>query len=148
MTTRNDEIHAVSRRFRVAFARYCIALLAVTATAAWFWDRVAAQGVLLGGLAGLIGFWMMARSVEKLAIRAPEKLQFALLKWTAVRMGLYAAAFIRAFTLDREEFHGLLGAVAGFLVIRIVLMYLGLTGRDLQSPARPETMPTEPPARD
>ena len=62
-------------------------------------------------------------------------------------MGLYAAAFVRAFTLDREDFHGLLGAVAGFLVIRIVLMYLGLTGRDL-APLEGPDAPAEPPARD
>jgi hypothetical protein len=146
--TNEAKIMAESRRFRLVFARYTLALLVVLAAAAWVWDRVAAQGVLLGGLAGLIGFWMMARAVERLAIHAPEKIQFALLKWTAVRMGLYAAAFIRAFTLDREEFHGLLGAVAGFLAIRVVLMYLGLTGRDLAPPEEGGGASAEPSTRD
>lgn len=148
MTENTDQILNDSRRFRLLFVRYCLTLLALTAFGAWFWDRVAAQGVLLGGLAGLLGFWLMARAVEKLAIQTPEKLQFAVLKWTFVRMGLYAAAFVRAFTLDKEDFHGLLGAVAGFLVIRVVLMYLGLTGRDLAPIEGSGNIQADPPARD
>lgn len=138
----------VSRRFRLTFVRIGLPLLGIAAGIAYAIDPVAAHGLLLGGLAGLVGFWMMARSLEKLALDRPEKLQFAVLRWTFVRMGLYAAAFIRAFTLDREDYHGLLGAVAGFLVIRAVLIYLGVTGRDLAPQEARNGSDTESPDSD
>lgn len=141
MTKKSDEIRDVSRRFKYRFVRICSFLILLLAAGAWSWDEAAGQGVLLGGGAGLIGFWLMARAVEQIAINKPEKLRIAVMRWTVFRMGLYGAAFVTAFGLDREQTHGLLGAVVGFLAIRAVLTYLGLTSHGIVSVGTPSPKP-------
>ena len=86
------------------------------------------------GIAGLIGFWMMAGSLVKLAKTPGSKVQSAVLAWSLYRFGLYGAVLFKAYTLDRETYHGMLAAVAGILIVRFVLMFLGFTGIDLGAP--------------
>ncbi len=128
------------RRFRVASVRLALGAMVFLAAAAFFYDPVTAQGVLLGGLAGIIGFWIMAVRLEKLAMIGEGKVKFSVLTWTYLRFALYGVVLFRAYTLDRESYHGLLGAVAGVLIIRFVIVFLGLTGFDM---ARSESKPSE-----
>ncbi len=99
-------------------------------------DGAAAQGVLLGGIAGVIGFRIIGVRLEKLANIAPGKIYFAALTWMSLRFLLYGAALVCAYMIDREELHGLLGAVAGILVIHFVMIFMGLTGMEMPSAAR------------
>lgn len=124
-----DEILKPYRRFRLAAVRSALLVTAVMAGAAYaLINPTVAQGVLLGGIAGVLGFWLMAVRLEKLANMAPGKVHFAALTGTFLRFILYGAALFRAYTLDREDMHGLLGAVAGILVIRFVTVFMGITG--------------------
>lgn len=42
-------------------------------------------------------------------------------------MGFYGLALAAAYTVDRQEYHGLIAAVFGLLVVRVVMTVLGLT---------------------
>lgn len=119
------------RRFRFTAVRFAVLVTVVGAAIASIFSSIAAQGVLLGGLSGVLGFWIMASQMEKFALLGKSQVQFAVLRWSVFRMALYGAALYKSFALDRESFQGLIGAVAGILVIRYVLMFLGLTGWDL-----------------
>ena len=127
----NEKGMAHFRRFRVASVRLALGAMALLAAAGFFYDPVTAQGVLLGGLGGIIGFWIMAVRLEKLAMIGKGKVKFAVLTWTYLRFALYGVVLFRAYTLDRESYHGLLGAVAGLFIIRFVMVFLGLTGFDV-----------------
>ena len=120
------------RRFRTAAVRLSLLIMMVMAAAAYMLvDAAAAQGVLLGGIAGVLGFWIIGVRLEKLATIARGKVHFAALTWTSLRFLLYGAALIRAYMIDREELHGMLGAVAGILVIHFVMIFMGLTGLEM-----------------
>lgn len=128
----DDESLRPLRRFRIAAVRLSLLVTIVMAAAAYLLvDGAAAQGVLLGGVAGVLGFWIIGVRLEKLANIAPEKIHFFALTWTSFRFLLYGAALVRAFMIDREELHGLLGAVAGILVIHFVMIFMGLTGIEM-----------------
>lgn len=127
------------RRFRIAAVRYSLILVALFTLGAFPLDRVAAQGVLLGGIAGVLGFWIIAIRLEKLANMGPGKVKFAALTWSFFRFALYGAALYRAYTLDPETKYGLLGALVGIFANRFVIVFMGVTGID---------MPSLPPAND
>jgi ATP synthase I chain len=118
------------RRFRIVAVRLSLILTALLAGGFYTWDPIAAQGALLGGIAGILGFWIIAIRLEKLANKTPSKVQFAALTWSAYRFALYGAVLYRSYTLDRVEWHGLIGALVGIMMIRFVLVFLGVTGFD------------------
>lgn len=131
------------RKFRITAVRMALFVTAGMAAAAYvLFNAVTAQGVLLGGIAGTLGFWLMAVRLEKLANMAPGKVHFAALTGTFLRFLLYGVTLYRAFTLDREEMHGLLGAVAGIFVIRFVTVFMGVTG--LHMPTNDSAKATDP----
>lgn len=119
--------------------RVGLLVMGLLALVVYRFDPVGAKGVLLGGLGGIIGFWYLAMRLEKLASLPPSKVKFAALRWTALRLVLYGAVLYKAYTLDRETLHGLIGGVAGIFVIRFVQIVLGLTGADLGSGRRTES---------
>lgn len=120
------------KHFRLMTVRLSLLITAVAGFALLPFNRPAGLGVLLGGIAGVLGFWLMAVRLEKVATRPAEKVKLFAYRWTAIRMAIYALALYRAYTLDRERLHGLLGAVGGLLIIRVVLIVVGLTGFDLK----------------
>lgn len=120
------------KRFRLMTVKASLILVGLAGGAAYFFDAVVGQGFLLGGLAGVLAFWMMARSVEKFASIPKHKLQSYAFRLTLVRMVIYALVLYRAYTLDRESLYGLLAAVAGLLTTRVVVIFLAFTGRDLK----------------
>lgn len=133
-----DDVMKPARDFRVAAVRLALGVLVALAAGAYLvLDRVAAQGVLLGGIAGVLGFWIMAVRLEKLASLRPERVHFAALTGTFFRLLLYGVVLYRAYALDTENMHGLLGAVVGILVIRFVAVFMGFTGMAMPDiPAR------------
>ena len=124
------------RRFRLAAVRIALLSTAIAAAIAYFWNPVVGQGLLMGSLAGILGFWILAVRIEKLARLQPEKVNFSALTWTGFRFLLYGAVLYKAYTLDTSEMHGLLGALAGIFIIRFVLVFLGITGADLGRKSR------------
>ncbi len=104
-----------------------VALTAAGAGAIALYDSAAAKGFLIGGLAGAAGFWHMGTRVRKFATISPVELPYRILRWTFVRMGIYAVALVGAYTIDYREYHGLVAAVFGLLVSHLVLIALGFT---------------------
>ena len=117
----------ILRAFRLAVVRYTILLSMVTAAAAWYWSPVVSKSLLLGGLAGTLGFWITGRNVEKLASSDATQLQSSAVKWTFVRLFFYALAIYKAWTLDRELYHGLIAAVIGLFFVQLVMITLAFT---------------------
>ena len=117
------------KTFRVAVARYTLLLAFVGAVAAWPFDPNLSKGLLLGGFAGTLGFWITARNMGVLTTPGAEKLERYAFKWAVVRLGCYGAAISLAFTFDREEYHGLIGAVAGIFLVQIVMIGRAFAGQ-------------------
>lgn len=120
------------RRFRLMAVRISMTIVMVCSALAYTFDSILAQGVLMGGIAGALGFWVIAIRLAKVAREKPSKVQYAALTWSFYRYALYGLVLYKAFALDRDEYHGLLGALIGIFIIRFVLMYLAISGRDQQ----------------
>lgn len=128
----HEELLGPIRRFRTLAVRYSLLVIGVAAIAAYRFNPVIAQGVMLGGLGGVLGFWLMARRVEKIASIPPSQVKFEVYKGTFVRLILYALVLGKAYTLDPETMVGFLSAAGGILVIRVVTVVLGITSIDLR----------------
>jgi hypothetical protein len=118
------------KRFRLLAVRLTLVITIVVAGLTWFFDSIAAQGILLGGFAGVLGFWIIATRLEKVARINPEKVHFAALTWSMYRFALYGIVLYKAFSLDPDTYHGILGGVIGIMMIRFVLVIVGVTGLD------------------
>jgi len=92
---------------------------------ALLFSRAAAQGTALGAAAAGMALWLMARSAARFATTPPARLISAIYRGTVGRMGLYALVFLCAYLLDRSTYHGILGAVAGFFLIYVVMIVVG-----------------------
>jgi hypothetical protein len=120
-------LHDIARRGRVRTVRAAlIATLVLAAAAYGLVDPLAAQGVMLGGIAGAGGFWSMSVRLERIVLIRPEKLQVAATLWTYYRLALYAFFLFIAYRLDRDDLHALLGGVAGLLSTRFVVLFLAM----------------------
>ena len=106
---------ALFRKFRHTAVRLSLIITLLMAGAAFPFHRVAAQGVLLGGLVGILGFWIIAIRLQKFALKPQQNVKFAALTMTGWRFALYGVVLYRAFWLDRENYSGLLGAVAVYI---------------------------------
>ncbi len=115
------------RSFRRIAIRYALAITAMGAVGAWFVSAVALRGFLLGSLAGIAGFWIMAARLEKIALTRPDEMHIFALTWSMWRFAIYGVALAAAYFLDRDSMHGLVAAAVGIMVIRFVLIYLGIT---------------------
>jgi hypothetical protein len=138
----NDNSLQPLKRFRLLVVRMTMLVTFAVVGIAWFHDPRTAQGVLLGGIAGVLGFWIIAIRLEKLVHMNPDKVKFAALTWSAYRFALYGAALYKSFTLDRETYHGLIGGLIGIMIIRVVLVIVGVAGLD-QRTAKEATPVTE-----
>lgn len=92
--------------------------------------RIIGMGLLYGGLAGTVTFWILAYRVQKFAEQDPHAIQSEVYRWTFVRLVIYGVALYRAYTLDTITYHGLFAALAGLFIIRLVLTVLAVTGWD------------------
>jgi len=119
-------------RFRLLCVRLSLFLTAVLTLSAFMVSRPAGFGVLMGGLAGTVVFWIGARRTEQVAQRDPGKLRWHAYGWALMQTAVYALILYRGITLDPESYHGLLGAVAGLFLIRVAAVFLGITGLDLK----------------
>lgn len=122
---------SVFRRFRLSVVRWSLVVTGIATGIAWYLDPAAGQGLLIGGLAAVVGFWIFARQMEKLARLEKSNVHSHVLRWSGVRLALYGAAIYKGYTLDPDTMYGLLGAVIGIFIIRFVTVFFGVTGLDL-----------------
>ncbi len=113
--------------------RMALMVTAVAALIAYVtFEKAAAQGVLMGGIAGILGFWFMAVRLEKRVQKPEQAMKSAVLTWSALRLALYGVVLAKAYTLDPASLRGLVGAVVGLMAIRFAQVFLGFTGLDLR----------------
>ena len=121
------------KRFRLMAVRLALGLTTVVALVAYAFSAMLAKGILLGGIAGVLVFWLQALNVEKLASAPKSKVRYRPYVSTFIGFAIYALALGRALTWDKEFFRSLYGAIAGLFSIKIVILFLGITGFDLKT---------------
>ena len=120
-------------RFRLLVVRFSLLLVTITALLCYFlFGVVVAKGVLGGGIAATLAFWIMARSAQKFASSAPGQIKSSVYRGTFFRMLLYGVTLAWAYTLDKETLRGLMGAVGSLFLPRLVVIFFGMTGLDLR----------------
>jgi hypothetical protein len=119
------------KRFRLVVVKGSLLLTLAAAVVIIFFDAIAAKGVVIGGLASTLGFWIMARNLE-LANKSGNTLKFAAYAWLVIRMVLYTAVLVKGYSLDAPGLHGFFGAAGGLFTVRLVVTVLGMTGLDLE----------------
>jgi hypothetical protein len=120
-------LRATARRTRVRTVRAALLAVVVLAGVAYAAvGAVPAEGALLGGIAGALGFWTMSLRLEQIALVRPERLPLVATVWTFYRMIVYGAFLFVAYRLDRENAYGLIGAVAGLMSTRFAITLVGI----------------------
>lgn len=134
-------LRETARRSRVRTVRAAlITTVAVAAMAYAVGGDVPAQGVLLGGIAGALGFWTMSLRLEQIALVRPDRLPLVATAWTFYRILMYAVFLFVAYRLDRENAYGLFGAVAGLVSTRVAITLVGIwQARAAQAKAEPRS---------
>jgi hypothetical protein len=102
-----------------------VAITLIAAAVAWPMNAHVAKGIVLGGLAGTAGFWLLASKARKLASLPRDRVTFVFYRWALVRMAMYAVALAWAYTLDRSGHRALIGAAFGLLIARVVMVVMG-----------------------
>lgn len=130
-----------ARRTRMRTMRAALFTSLAVAGIAYAVDgEIAAEGVLLGGIAGALGFWAMSLRLEQIALVRPERLPLVATAWTFYRILMYAVFLWLAYLLDREHSHGLIGGAAGLLSTRVAITLVGIRqAKSAQAGAKPRT---------
>ena len=103
-----------------------IVMTAISAAIGWQWSGAIGKGIVIGGLAGALGFWMMARNASILTSIPKEEISFRVYRWTFARMVLYATALLFAYRVDSDGQEALLGAAGGLFIARAVMLAVGI----------------------
>ena len=118
--------------FRLFAVRIAMMLTVVAAIVIYpLFGRAASIGLLMGGVAGALVFWITARRLEKVARQGSNMLISVPPTWRLVGFMVFALVLARAYTLDREGLSGLIAAAVGLFIIRLAAVALGVTGLDL-----------------
>ncbi len=128
-------LQSVARRARIRGVRislFVTVLLAAIASA--ISGTVVAEGLMLGGIAGALGYWTMSLRLERVALVQPDKLAVAATIWTFYRLAIYGAFLFFAYRLDTQDLKGLLAGVAGLLSTRFAVTFLAI--RDSRAAAK------------
>ncbi len=125
------------KRFRLMTVRLSLLLTGVSAGILALFSHAAAFGILGGGIAGTLSFWIIALKVEKLAKRTDKGISSLPVGWNVARFILDGIVLYWAYTLDQQQFNGILAAVAGLFIVRGVQVFLGMTGLD-QKKGKPD----------
>ena len=120
------------RRMRLMAVQLALTLTVAAGGVAFLFDKTVALGLLMGGVAGVVAFWIVAVWAEKLATASKRGVYLHTVRWSLIPLILYAVALWRAYLLDPETMRGLFAAAAGLFIVRLVVVFLGLTGLDLK----------------
>lgn len=132
---------SIVSRFRRMVLGLSVLLIAVLAGFALLAGTAAARGVVMGGLASMLGFEITVRTFreahrnlaeQKVANAPGNRVKFRPSIWWVVRFLAYIAVLVKSYSLDTAQYRGLFGAVVGLLIVRVVVMGVGITGVDLK----------------
>lgn len=122
------------RRLRLMSVKLGLAAAVVSSAILYYFNPIAARGLLLGGVAGTLVFWIVAYRAEKLASADGDQLQFPgfSFRYALLRFSVYILALGRAYYIDPERYHAFIAAAIGLFIIRFVLVFLAFTEMDLK----------------
>ena len=120
------------KRFRLFAVRTALFITMALGLGIFKFNPVLSKGILAGGMAGVLAFWIIAYRVEQLAKAASGAVKSSAYRWTVLQMALYASALVWSYRLDPDSLLGILGAGIGLFIIQVVVFVLGLTGLDLK----------------
>ncbi|MCC6145786.1 MAG: ATP synthase subunit I [Candidatus Hydrogenedentes bacterium] len=122
------------KRLRLMAVKISLLLSIVSAAIAFPFNSDVAQGILMGGLAGTLAFWIIAYKTEQLASKAEEGVPFSpfSLRFTLLRFGIYTATLVKAFYVDQVHMDAFIAAACGLFIIRVVLVFIAFTELDLK----------------
>ena len=118
-------------RFRILALRISLGAVAVTGATLSFLDTRIAKGLVLGGLASTLAFWLSARNAERTLVSL-DKAKPTVRKWMVVRLAFYALALRTGYQLDPGGLRGFWGAAAGLLMGHLVVRLVGYMGWDFE----------------
>ena len=109
-------------------ATYSTTAIVIAVATAFTWRHypMGAKGLLVGGAAALLGFWMLSRRAAMLPSIPKAEIPFRVYRWTFGRMLVYAAALIWAYSIDPRNNHALIGATAGLFLARAAMIAVGI----------------------
>ena len=122
----------VFRRFRLIVVRIALLVMAVAAAVAYAIDLAVMKGLLLGGLSGIVMFWIIAVRMEKLSLRTEGRTMGPPLTWRMIELAVYVASLYRAYLLDPERLYAFFAAAGGLFIIRGAVFVVGLTSLDMK----------------
>ena len=82
---------------------------------------MAGAGFLAGGASGILGFALMARFMRQMHTIDPKDFQLQSFRQSAARLAIYAAAFALAYRIDPKGLTGIIGALGGYVFVRVVV---------------------------
>jgi len=87
----------------------------------YLWHPTAGVGFLAGGAAGLLGFVLMARFMQRMAQLNADDFQIQSFRQGAARMAVYGVAFALAYRLDPKGLTAIMGALGGYIFVRVLV---------------------------
>lgn len=121
------------RRFRLIAVRLSLLITILCAAVLYvFFGRIVAHGLLLGGIAGTLLFWITAVRTEKLAKTSSKRLKWNTSGLMIFKYMVFSVTLWQSYNLDKETMRGFIASAAGIFIINLVLLILGLTGLDLR----------------
>ena len=111
--------------------RIALLVTAVAAALAYAVDLAVMKGLLLGGLSGILMFWIIAVRMEKLSLRTEGRAMGPPVTWRMIELAVYLAALYRAYLLDPERLYAFFAAAGGLFIIRGAVFFIGLTSLDM-----------------
>ena len=121
------------KRFRLTAVRLAIPAVLLLAGAAWLIDAKVAYGLAIGGISGVLGFWLLAVQMTKYAGASVKQVHRRMALWRGMELLLFAAALYRAYLMDTTTLKAFVAAAAGLFIIRIVVAVVGIFGLDLKA---------------
>jgi len=119
------------KRFRRWVVGIALGMTTLCVACSFFVDRTLAYGLLMGGLAGTLGFWLAVRQAGQMAMPGGR---LRLGPWFALRLLIYGLVLYQGYQLDPVHWYGFAGAAFGLLIARVAVSIVAITGWDLKQP--------------
>lgn len=105
--------------------RWILAGIVATCSAvivAGLFDLAAAMGIALGGVAGTLAFWLLARQTAGMMGLSPTQVGAHIYRGMFVRLVLYGLTLTLAYFLDTGDMHVFAGAAGGIILVRFAVV--------------------------
>lgn len=113
-------------RFRRETLAVTLGLLGGIGLLLWMQNPLWAQGFVMGGAAGVLGFLLLARSVGRMPDTPPEKLGLVMMRDMVTRVALYGLMLWGVWRMSDGSREAMFCAMAGIMVPRVAMYGVAL----------------------